>query len=80
MLTSVQVKWLLDDLCVQLGFCLPPDDYMRLQKDPPSEPEGFTDAVFVAEGMDPSLADRQLFRRVRAMIRSAYLNAEQNGA
>jgi hypothetical protein len=52
-LNQSQVERLLDELCVRLGFCLPPNDQRRLQASPPTEVEAFTDAVFVAEGMDP---------------------------
>ena len=47
------VGQLLYDLCVDLGFCLPPDDQQRLRESPPQDPDSFTDAVFEAEGMDP---------------------------
>ncbi len=47
-----RVGQLLDKLCVDLGFCLPPEDRQRLMDEPPSTVDSFTDAVFVAEGMD----------------------------
>jgi hypothetical protein len=58
-----RVKRLLSKLCVELGFCLSPDDNRRLIENPPADPDSFTDAVFRAEGMDPRL-HRQLYRYV----------------
>jgi hypothetical protein len=52
-LTQSQVERLLYELCVRLGFCLPIADQQRLSAAPPSDVEAFTDAVFVAERMDP---------------------------
>jgi hypothetical protein len=61
------VAWLLDELCVDLGFCLPPDARGRLQDSPPRDVDAFTNAVFVAEGLDPRL-DTRLRRQVRERV------------
>jgi hypothetical protein len=61
------VESLLDELCVDLGFCLPPDARVRLQDAPPRDVDAFTDAVFVAEGLDPRL-DKRLRRQVRERV------------
>jgi hypothetical protein len=61
------VAWLLDELCVDLGFCLPPDARGRLQDSPPCDVDAFTNAVFVAEGLDPRL-DTRLRRQVRERV------------
>jgi hypothetical protein len=58
-----QVQRLLDELCTDLGFCLPPPEQERLRQSPPSSVGAFADAVFAAEGMHPRL-DKQLFRQV----------------
>jgi hypothetical protein len=50
-----EVRRLLDDLCVELGFCLPSDERDTLQRNPPRDLDAFTDAVFAAEEMDPGL-------------------------
>jgi hypothetical protein len=68
----VDVDRLLDGLCVDLGFCLPPEEKDRLMTSPPNTAEAFTDAVFLAEGMDPLLADRHLWRQVRNRVREAF--------
>lgn len=58
----------LDDLCVVLGFCLPPDEKAKLRSDPPSGVDAFTDAVIRAEGMDPVYVDGDLRRRMREIV------------
>jgi hypothetical protein len=62
-----QVRWLLDELCVELGFCLPAAEREILTNAPPGDVDAFTDAVFAAEGMDPGL-HKQLRRAVRSKI------------
>ena len=52
---TVAVQRLLDELCVELGFCLPSREQARLLQSPPTDPDEFTNAVFAAEGMDPHL-------------------------
>lgn len=72
MLTGDQTLRLLDTLCVRLGLCLPPVEKHRLSDHPPVDARAFTDAVFRAEGMDPDLADRHLYRQVRRLVRKAF--------
>jgi hypothetical protein len=61
------VQQLLDELCVGLGFCLPPDEQRRLRESPPLDVDSFTDAVFEAEGLDAGL-DGRLRRQVRERV------------
>lgn len=70
--TSDEISRLLDTLCVRLGFCLPPVEKQRLCENPPSGVLAFTDAVFIAEGMDPELADRHLYRQIRDLVRRSF--------
>ncbi|MGW0432870.1 hypothetical protein ACWDV4_10035 [Micromonospora sp. NPDC003197] len=64
---SAEVQPLLRELCVKLGFCLPPDEIHRLCESPPGDVDSFTDAVFQAEGMgDKSYPD--LRRQVRKVV------------
>jgi hypothetical protein len=46
--------FLLYDICVDLGFCLPPDDNARICAIESWDADAFTEAVFRAEGMDPN--------------------------
>ncbi len=78
-LRSKQIAYLLDELCVELGFCLPPDEQARLQNKPPKDIDAFTDAVFRAEGLDP-LADRQLRRQVRARVAECFERLDEGAA
>jgi len=61
------VEQLLGELCIGLGFCLPPDEIRQLCESPPKTVDSFTDAVFDAEGMgDMSYTD--LRRQVREVV------------
>ena len=71
---------LLDKLCVDLGFCLPPEECARLSGSPPQTVEAFTNAVFVAEGLDPDLADRHLWRQVRDRVTEYFRDVESDNA
>jgi hypothetical protein len=64
----VDPERLLYDLCVQLGFCLDPDDRRELVASPPSTVDAFTDEVIRREGMDPVLCDSALRKQVRIMV------------
>jgi hypothetical protein len=68
MSAQAAVEALLDELCVRLGVCLPPDAKEALVANPPGEVEAFTDAVIRAEGMDPVLIDSGLRRSIREMV------------
>jgi hypothetical protein len=71
-LDSKQVNDLLYELCVQLGFCIPPDDAMRLAESPPEDVRSFVDAVIAAEGLDPATYDRRIYRKVRDMVAEVF--------
>ncbi len=62
------VESLLYELCVDLGFCLPPDAQVRLRDSPPRDVDAFTDAVLIAERLDPLYVDKGLRRAVRDMV------------
>ena len=64
---ALAVQRLLDDLCVKLGFCLPPAERQRLEEDPPANVDAFTDAVLAAEGLD-GRNHRQHRAGVRALV------------
>lgn len=79
MLTETAAMRLLDDLCIQLGFCLPPDARQQFAGDPPADVSDFADRVFMAEGLDPQTADPRLRRQVRAMIQVAFDRCDEHG-
>lgn len=66
-----EVRVLLDKLCIELGFCLPPLIKHQLEQTPPDDANEFARVVFTAEGMDPDSADLHLFRQVRRYIAEA---------
>lgn len=69
MTRPTNIQWLLEDVCVRLGFCLPPNEQIRLEQDPPKDVDAFTDAIFVAEGLDPhEKSNRGLRAQVRELV------------
>jgi hypothetical protein len=76
-MSPAHVEKLLYELCVVLGFCLPPDAQIKLQNDPPTDADAFTDAVIRAEGLDP-YADvpLHLLRDVKARVAKHFKEAE----
>ena len=71
------VEALLAELCVALGFCLPPDEQARLRASAPADVDEFTDALIRAEGLDPHTdIPRHLRRDVRARVAEHFRKAE----
>jgi nitrous oxide reductase len=70
------VEALLWKLCVDLGICLHSPESDQLCDDPPEDVAAFVDAVFTAEGMDPTTADRHLYRQVRDYVTDAFRRAQ----
>jgi hypothetical protein len=68
----VDVARLLNDLCVQQGYCLHPEDQQRIINDPPTSVDAFTDAVIVAEGLDPVLMATEQRQQVRRVVAAAF--------
>jgi hypothetical protein len=81
-MTSSEVLQLLARLCTQYGFCLPVAARRRIADQLPHDPTAFTEAVFVAEGLDPLTADRHLYRQIRTVVadtfRASKIAAEQD--
>jgi hypothetical protein len=62
-----ELPWLLDELCTELGFCLRPEQRAALEAAPPRTVAAFTDAVFAAEGIDPS--PKRLYAQVHEKVK-----------
>lgn len=62
------VENLLGEVCVKLGFCLPEPEQTRLLRNPPPSIEAFADEIFLAEGLNPRLADKKLWMQVRDVV------------
>ena len=74
-LTASEIETLLTKVCVELGFCLPPNAVLQLRNSLPADIDSFTDAIFTAEGLDPRFANRTLRAQVRAMVRDEFAKA-----
>jgi hypothetical protein len=64
---ATNVELLLRELCEELGFSLPPRRLAHFEELAPRGIDAFTDAVFVAEGLDPH-GDGPLRNQVRARV------------
>jgi hypothetical protein len=60
MLNESQIDPIFDKLCVEFGFCLSSQDKTHLKTNMPKDASSFADAIFMAEGLDPDLANRKL--------------------
>ncbi len=56
---TVDIAYLLYEACTKLGYCLPPNEQRRLIERSHDDVDSFTDAVLRAEGLDPTLEDRE---------------------
>jgi hypothetical protein len=71
-LEPAEVRALLSQLCVKLGFCLPPVEIDRLAASSPGDSDDFTEAVLVAEGYGVATSD-PLFDQVREVVAQALI-------
>jgi hypothetical protein len=71
MLDSDDCQKLLNKLCVDLGFCLPPSEAQNIVNHPPASVADFTNAIFMAEGLNPEVADKKLYRQIRDRVQKA---------
>lgn len=61
------VDWLLRDVCVVLGFCIPPKDAERIRQAEYLESDDFSCRVITAEGMTPEY-EKKWKREIGAMF------------
>lgn len=59
-----EIEKLLNFLCVEWGFCIPPKDQERLRKSNYLDASEFSRSVLIAEGMDAKL-EIEWFRKIR---------------
>ncbi|REL26691.1 hypothetical protein DXX93_08955 [Thalassotalea euphylliae] len=67
-----EVEKLLDQVCVDLGFCLPPNVKSRLIKFPPKTSEKFTKTLIEVEGFTIETIDKSLYKQLFDKIDSVY--------
>ncbi len=73
------LDFLLYDICVDLGFCLPPDDNARICAMESWDADAFAEEVFRAEGMDPNENlkwKREILNRFIDMFGSSSVDSE----
>jgi hypothetical protein len=67
----------LEELCVKLGYCLPPTAQDAIVNDLPVDADAFVDAVLTAEGLDPTLSTkRERNRMIEIVTRLVYNDSE----
>jgi hypothetical protein len=77
-LTRSEVASLLDRLCANAGFCLPSAEHDKLLENPPGDPAAFTDAVFLAEGLDPQTAQLSLYRGILNFVTAVFRHSSEH--
>ena len=65
------VRFLLKDLCIELGYCLPPGVQDGIAMNPPGDPETFSALVVKSEGLDPE--DSSKLVPVLELVCSAFM-------
>ena len=73
------LDFLLYDIGVELGFCLPPQEHARICATESWDADAFTEEVFRVEGMDPEQhlkLKRQIHKRFTEMFGSRTVNLE----
>ena len=74
-LSPGEVDALLYDLCVTHGFCIPRTAQIALQQNPPSDVTAFVAAVYRADGEDPAVGSRRVYRGAHAAVAAAFRKA-----
>ena len=65
------LETLLGVLCVELGFCFHGETYDRLVDTPPADAAAFTDAVLIAQGLEPT-SNRRLYDQVQFRVAQVF--------
>ena len=71
MLTDKSIRRLHSALCNDFGFSLDVATVADLAGEHAQDELRFTEAIIRAEGLDPEMVDRHLYRRLRQVIREA---------
>ncbi|MEC9263285.1 MAG: hypothetical protein VYD53_18170 [Pseudomonadota bacterium] len=61
-------QYLQYDLCSKLGFCSMGNEYNYLISQLPLDISTFVNGIFKAEGLDPEIAERKLWKDVREYV------------
>jgi hypothetical protein len=58
----------LSELCIRLGYCIPPAEQEAILANPPPDAEAFVDAVLIAEEHDPNLVLKEQRRPMLEIV------------
>ncbi|MVF14718.1 hypothetical protein FT643_21505 [Ketobacter sp. MCCC 1A13808] len=72
-----EIRCFLDQICVDLGFCLPPNDVDLLASRNQYIADEFVREIFKVEGLNPDL-ELKLFRQVKRRFTDKYGNELNN--
>ena len=61
---SRNIEYLLKDICVDLGFCIPPNDQLEIMSADSWNADDFACQILKAEGMNPEY-EKQWRREIR---------------
>jgi len=76
-MAPTKIEVLLSELCVDLGFCLPPQAIVYFREHPPLDIDAFATAVFEAAGVDVG-GSRHLWRQVRERVAAHFHRWEED--
>jgi len=76
---SSQVAWLLQDVCVKVGFCSAARDLEHFEQLVSQGPDAFADAILVKEGMNPEY-EKRWRRELRAFVAARFAHWGETGA
>lgn len=77
---EAEVAWLLEDLCVALGFCLTQDSRDRLIRSSPLTVRAFVDAIAEAEGLDPATLEKEIHHQLSERIDRSFTLSRRIGS
>ena len=72
-LSAQQTEALLHDLCVELGYCLGPEDADAIVADPPTDPRAFAELVMRLDGVGPD--DPVMYTPVLTRVLKMFIHA-----
>ena len=75
-LTSDLVHALLGELCIEVGYCLPPKAHDLIEADPPTDPRSFADLVIKLEVDGDEQGDTEYYDQVLELVLRTFEGAE----
>ena len=69
----------LGELCVKLGYCIPPSDQQAIIDNLPTSADALVDAVVIAEGLDPAVMTKEQRRPMVEIVSRLVYNDNDVG-